>query len=657
MRFISHTGVNHPDAKSCPDTLFYKIIELNAPDGDKNSPTYDPGSYMIEGVAMLIDISAEEAVKACREHFRRSDISFSFFDQDEDHTLAIVKAGDMDKDDMKALDRDEKYETGSKPSAIRNSVRNADNIDNNSRFKFLDLTGIQRNKKGGDTESLARECPNSIVYRLETALGTAKSEDKYDLKGHAYIKSDPSVLQDLHDACVEHFKVLPHRIRLATDLSVGPMAHVSIYAPKLDEGALNALKSRDDPGEPNWYKEFEFRCLGANSDSGPRYGDGLAKEMALSKPNVIAYIYPESGCTAGCYVWTAMTDQTVLKSLLSEHFNCPKGLISIDIEAIGGGMNLIWARCKRCDKSVFDVDAYDMTRSSASRSEDKSEEPAIAGFAHCNAMDLEADIKALAGNAFGYGLYYMEFEDDGRDTCGIRGYAYVDPDRAIDGYRVIRDHFGDNTGVIEAYRDEKTVLLEFRNRNCPNHVPHFDLNYDSLRRLKFPTAREAYGDMMAKLAIPVDVIEDYLRDYGSERVLGYCMPAVRDLSDSKKSQDAVARLAIAIQMLIVAYNMDIDDIQRLIEGKLPAVKTAKRLKGKTFTFRIGFRVPGDDESEARFCARCLTEAQDMFRDWVFRKYSLDSHKINPKIQVVYDEKDAERYGADYGTPEEYYGTR
>lgn len=75
---------------------------------------------------------------------------------------------------------------------------------------------------------------------------------------------------------------------------------------------------------------------------------------------------------------------------------------------------------------------------------------------------------------------------------------------------------------------------------------------------------------------------------------------------------------------------------------------------KIFTFRFYYDEPADDFGEIEFCAESFDEAYGLFKEWAIH----DEGCPNPNYtdcEVVYNADDAEEYGDEYGTPEEYTG--
>lgn len=75
---------------------------------------------------------------------------------------------------------------------------------------------------------------------------------------------------------------------------------------------------------------------------------------------------------------------------------------------------------------------------------------------------------------------------------------------------------------------------------------------------------------------------------------------------------------------------------------------------KIFTFQFSFVNPNTNrEDKTQFCAENQLEAINLFSDWCLSDEKM-AHvpKIN-NITVVYNQYDADEYGNEYGTPDEY----
>ena len=79
----------------------------------------------------------------------------------------------------------------------------------------------------------------------------------------------------------------------------------------------------------------------------------------------------------------------------------------------------------------------------------------------------------------------------------------------------------------------------------------------------------------------------------------------------------------------------------------------KSIVGKIFTFQFTFEHEEDRrEDEIQFCAHNLAEADGLFYFWAKHDQYEDITWI--RFEVVYNQADADRYGQNYGKPEEYH---
>lgn len=75
---------------------------------------------------------------------------------------------------------------------------------------------------------------------------------------------------------------------------------------------------------------------------------------------------------------------------------------------------------------------------------------------------------------------------------------------------------------------------------------------------------------------------------------------------------------------------------------------------KVFTFEIGFMNPKTNQpDQTQFCANNGTEAIALFNDWCKTDEHMDKPADITSVNIVFNQDDADEYGSDYGTPDEY----
>lgn len=71
---------------------------------------------------------------------------------------------------------------------------------------------------------------------------------------------------------------------------------------------------------------------------------------------------------------------------------------------------------------------------------------------------------------------------------------------------------------------------------------------------------------------------------------------------------------------------------------------------RMYTFSFAYVNVFGYEDTIQFCAPNYDEAEELFNDWCIE------NNVNAQIEdyeVVFEESDADYYGTDYGTPEQY----
>lgn len=75
---------------------------------------------------------------------------------------------------------------------------------------------------------------------------------------------------------------------------------------------------------------------------------------------------------------------------------------------------------------------------------------------------------------------------------------------------------------------------------------------------------------------------------------------------------------------------------------------------KIFTFQFSFVNPKTNKNdETQFCAETQLEAINLFSDWCLSDEKMSNVPKIDSINIVYNQADADEYGDEYGTPEEY----
>lgn len=78
-------------------------------------------------------------------------------------------------------------------------------------------------------------------------------------------------------------------------------------------------------------------------------------------------------------------------------------------------------------------------------------------------------------------------------------------------------------------------------------------------------------------------------------------------------------------------------------------------QNKIFTFQFEFTNPKTNkDDQIQFCAETQLEAIRLFSDWALSDEKMKKVPKIDDIELVYNQNDADEYGDEYGTPEEYH---